>query len=302
MATTSPFKPRSRLEKRLKLLVYGEAGAGKTRFALSLPRLAMIDTESGTDHYDGEYALARLQDPGDIRRAIDWLAREKHGFASLAIDSFSLVWDALQKKWSEIFLARLEDRRGHKHEFYELGPREWQTIKADHKDLVARLLAIDLNVVITCRSKPEYEGGGELMRRTGTTFDGEKGLAHAFDVVLELWRSKGVTEARAVKDRTGKLPAEPFELTGDFLRRTYPGVLEREARPLEPASAEQRARLDGLVRDLGVGVEVVERRARELGFPGLEGLSAEEALELSGLLERALEKRSRKEETIHALP
>jgi septin family protein len=56
-AKLSPFEPKSKKEKRLKILVYGESGSGKTRFALSLPKLAMIDTEGGTDHYDGDYSV-----------------------------------------------------------------------------------------------------------------------------------------------------------------------------------------------------------------------------------------------------
>src|SRR4029434_6021850 len=49
------------------------------------------------------------------------------------------------------------------------------TIKADHKDLLQRLMRLDMNVVVTCRSKTEYEiAGGEMMRRVGTTFDRDK--------------------------------------------------------------------------------------------------------------------------------
>ena len=95
-----------------------------------------------------------------------------------------------------------------------------------HKDILHRLMQIDMNVVCTCRSKSEYEGGGEMMRKVGTTFDGEKGLACAFDIVLEIWREKGKTLAFSRKDRTGKLPGEAFELTGELLERTYPGVLQ----------------------------------------------------------------------------
>jgi hypothetical protein len=107
------------------------------------------------------------------------------------------------------------------------------TIKADHKDLLHRLLQLDMNVVCTCRSKSEYEGGGEMMRKVGTTFDGEKGLAYAFDIVLETWREKGKTLALSRKDRTGKLPGEAFELTGELLERTYPGMLVARKQPTE---------------------------------------------------------------------
>jgi hypothetical protein len=294
--TPSPFQPQSRREKRLKLLLHGEAGAGKTRFVVSLPRLAVIDTEGGTDHYDGEYFIQRTQDPDEIRRTLEWLERGEHDFSTLAIDSFSVVWDALQKKWSEIFLSRLEDRRGHHHEFFELGPREWMTIKADHKDLVGRLMRLDMNVVATCRSKTEYDGaGGELMRRAGTTFDGEKGLGHAFDGVLELWREKGVTMALARKDRTGKLPAGAFELSAELIEATYPGVLTRRASPLAPASEEQQRRIEELARELGLEMAQVEARTRELGFGPLAGLSADDAGELIERLEGALVARSRNE-------
>src|SRR5436309_1467530 len=289
-ALPSPFRQKSLREKRLKILVHGESGSGKTRFALSLPRLAMIDTEGGTDHYDGDYAIAYLHDADEVRGAIDWLARGEHEFSTLAIDSFSLVWDAFQRKWSEIFLERLGDRRSHKHEFFELGPREWMTLKADHRDLLERLLQIDMNVVLTCRTKPEYEGGsGELMRKVGTTFEGEKSLPYVFDIVLELWRVGGKTLALARKDRTGKLPGGPFEPTAELLLKTYPGLLTRKAKPLERAGREEVERIRELAGALGIGVERLEERARALGHGALDDLTPAAARELSARLERALE-------------
>src|SRR5262249_22773713 len=120
----SPFQKKSFLEKRLKILVLGESGSGKTRFLLSLPRLALIDTEHGTDHYSGDYAIASIHGPDEVRGAVEWLERGEHEFSTLAIDSFSVVWDAFQRKWSEIFLERLGCRRASKHEFFDLGPRE----------------------------------------------------------------------------------------------------------------------------------------------------------------------------------
>ena len=50
------------------------------------------------------------------------------------------------------------------------------------------LMALDMNVIVTARAKPEYDSsGGEMMKVVGETFDGEKTLAYWFDTVIDTY-------------------------------------------------------------------------------------------------------------------
>jgi hypothetical protein len=173
----------------------------------------MIDLEGGSDLYGDkfEFAVLHASTPAEVDRAVTWLSENPHEYQTLIVDPISVYWEALQRKWSDIYLRRNPGVRGNKHEFYEMGPKEWLPIKAELKDLLRRIVALDLHVVVTARSKPRYADGG-FMRVIGETFDGEKSLPYIFDVVLRLYHERdGRFLADVVKDRTGRLPTSPFE-------------------------------------------------------------------------------------------
>jgi hypothetical protein len=173
----------------------------------------VIDLEGGTDLYGDkfDFAVLHASTPPEVDRAVTWLSENAHPYQTLVVDPVTVYWEALQRQWSEIYLRRNPGARGNKHEFYEMGPKEWMPIKAELKDLLRRMVALDMHVIVTARSKPQYADGA-FMRVIGETFDGEKSLPYIFDVVLRLYRERdGRFLAQVVKDRTGRLPITPFE-------------------------------------------------------------------------------------------
>jgi hypothetical protein len=235
---TNPFQPAQARRKRLKLLTWGDSGVGKTTLALRFPSPVVIDLEGGCDLYGDrfEFGVLRTTSCEEVDRAVDWLAANDHG-RTLVLDPVSILWDAIQEKWSQVFLQRSRGSKGHRHDFFELGPKEWQTIKSDWKGFVRKLIALDMHVVVTARAKPQYAEAG-FMRQIGMTFDGEKSLPYLFDVVLRQYRDDaGRFLAEVVKDRTGKLPTEPFEPKIEIFQRLL-GSAE-EAEPAGPSSREE---------------------------------------------------------------
>ena len=208
----NPFQRAMALTKRVKLLVWGDSGTGKTTLALGFPRPALIDLEGGADLYaeKAEFDVFRCTTADEVLHAVTWLATNRHPYRTVVVDPISVYWDQLQRKWSDLFLLRNRGAKGYHFEFFDMGPKEWQTVKAEHKDLLRRLASLDLNVIVTARQRPLYADGG-FMRVAGETFDGEKNIGYAFDSVVQLYRDpKGRFMARVQKDRTGLLPAEPF--------------------------------------------------------------------------------------------
>ena len=304
---SKPFKRASSADKRLKAFLWGDSGVGKTTMSLQFPSPVVIDLEGGTDLYGGafEFDVLRATDADEVNAAVDWLAANEHAYRTLIIDPITIFWDALQKKWSDIFLRRNKGSKGFKFEFYDLQPRDWMTIKAEFKEFVRKLIALDMNVIVTAREKTKYRDGG-FMQAIGETFDGEKSLPYLFDVVLRLFvDEKGRHMAKALKDRSNKLPKQDFEINyGVFEGLFGKETLTREAKPTlrqevvadappqaqpaaEHATDEQIKSIQGLLRQLGLTHTQVKKRLAAYGAQTLDDLSAESAKVIIEKLEAA---------------
>jgi hypothetical protein len=81
-----------------------------------------------------------------------------------------------------------------------------------------------------------------------------------------------------VKDRSGKLPTEPFEHSFALFARVFgEEMFTREAQPAVPITDVQRARLLDLINDLRIPQEQVIRRCEAYGAEGLHDLTSDAA-------------------------
>ena len=276
----SPFQPAVASERRLKLFLWGDSGVGKTTLALKFPRPAVIDMEGGTEHYGGAFAFEVLKatTADEVAGAVDWLLTNAHPYRTLIVDPVTLYWDALQRKWSDIFLRRNKTSKGHHLEFYDLQPRDWMTVKAEFKDFIRKLIQLDMNVIITARQKAQYADAG-FMRVVGETFDGEKTLPYVFDTILRLYRDEtGRFMAENLKDRSNKLPRGSFEVSYQIFEQCLGSeTLVREAAPLHLATPEQIAALRQFITDFDLRPEHVAQRLAAYGASTVEALTTENA-------------------------
>lgn len=285
-----PFQAAATSDRRLKALFWGDSGAGKTTLALQFPVPAVIDLEGGTEHYGGQFSFEVLKATAadDVTGAVDWLLTHDHPYRTLVIDPITLYWDALQRKWSDIFLRRNKGSKGHHLEFYDLQPRDWMAVKAELKELLRKLIQLDMNVIVTARQKAQYADAG-FMRVVGETFDGEKSLPYLFDTILRLYRDdKGRFMAENVKDRTNRLPRGNFEVSYPLLERCLgKEALDRAAVPLPAASPDQTALLRQLVAASGMTPELIRTRLAAYGAESLEGLNPDAAASIIAKLQAA---------------
>lgn len=300
MSDIMPFEKAETRDKRLKLLLWGDSGSGKTTLALQFPRPAVIDLEGGTDLYGGLYnfEVLRASTADEVMQAIDWLRTHPHPYRTLVIDPITIYWDALQRKWSDIFLRRNKGSKHHKYEFYDLQPRDWMTVKAEFKDLLRKLIALDMNVVVTARQKVQYADGA-LMRAIGETFDGEKSLPYVFDTILRLHRDEGGRFlAECLKDRSRRMPAGSFEIS-------YPRIeellgrdsLTREAVQLPGASDSQVQTIKDHLAALAMSPYEIEQGLARYGVTRVEDLTEESAATILSNLTTALETRNQESVT-----
>jgi hypothetical protein len=211
-------------------------------------------------------------------QVVDWLLTHPHPFCTLVIDPITIYCEALQSKWIRIFLQRNKGGKGHHGDFYELQPRDWATIKAELKELVRKLIQLDMNVIVTARQKAQYSDAG-FMRVIGETFDGEKSLPYLFDTILRLYRDDaGRFMAENMKDRTNKLPSGKFEVSYDLIEKCLGSeTLTREAAPLRIAAPEQVEQIRQFVAGSGIGNDRLRERLAAYGATRIEDLTEENA-------------------------
>ena len=235
----SLFEKAANKGTRLKMYIYGDTGTGKTVTSLHFPNPAIIDTERGSEHYGDKFKFHRLDtsEPKGINQALDELLKDPVNFKTLIIDSFSNVWDKIQ----DIQLSRMKVKTGNPG--YVIQPIDYKTMNAEVRGIVHKLLALDLNIIVTAKSKLLYSTDkSEFMQVIGTQPDGPKGLPYMFDTVLELIKADdGTRKAITHKDRTNSLPPE-FEFNYQEMVK-YLGIegLERE-----PVVFNQQEALDDL--------------------------------------------------------
>jgi len=239
-------------DKRLKMLMFGEAGAGKTTCSIQFPRPYVIDTEKGAENDQYINAIKKrggaywsCNDFDEIMNEIRSLLSEKHEYRTVVIDPVTTIHDAL--------LDKKEQQVGS-----DFG-RHYGAAKKEFKRLCNLLVRLDMNVILTSHHKNLYGAG--TMQVSGKTFDGPKGLDYLFDLVLEIQVLGTERWAAVRKSRFPNIAVnESFEFTYDVLAEKYGReVLEREAVAVKLANPGQVEKVETLFARLPDGDKLKEQ-------------------------------------------
>jgi hypothetical protein len=246
MATASKLRGQKPAEvnPRLKALLFGEAGIGKTMAAIQMPKPYVIDTEAGTQHYGDIIekrggTVFKTTSLEDTIAEVRTLATEKHDYLTLIIDPFTTLWEeAVESAGAEVGT--------------DFG-KHFNHAGKSAKRLYSLVSQLDMNVIFSAHSKNLY-APGETMKLVGRTYDGWKKLDYLFDLVFHLWRSpEGKRVATVVKTRLStEFPDQAsFEWSYDNLAERYGRAkLERTVQQLKLATPQQVEELTRLYQKL----------------------------------------------------
>ena len=222
-------KPPEESESRLKMLLFGPPGSGKTTAAIQMPRPCIIDCERGSVHYKDLIdkaggAVLQTRSVSEIIEEIHRLITEKHPYQTLVIDPVTTAYNEL--------LEGCEKRVG-----TDFG-RHYGAAGKSMKRLMNLILSLDMNVIMTSHAKNEY---GEGLKVIGQTFDAWKSLPYMFDLVIRLnLVTRTNREAEVVKTRLSQFPSgDRFAWSYEAIAERYGvDIMERDAKPVELATAE----------------------------------------------------------------
>ena len=210
----SLFQKAESKSKRLKMLIFGPSGIGKTVFSLNFPSPSVVDAERGTDFYGEKFDFLRMQtaDHKLISSAIDELLEDPGTTKTFVIDPYTKVDES-------IVLGHLKRMRmKNNNPNYTIQPIDYKSIKEERKLFINKLLSLDMNIIVTAPDKKEYSTTeGDFMKVIGTGPDVPKEVPFMFDIVLEAFKNEdGVRMLRVHKDRTNSLP-DVFEMSYNTL-------------------------------------------------------------------------------------
>lgn len=175
-----PFKTAQPVAKKLKVLLYGATGTGKTIAATSFPRPAYIDTEGGTHLYRGRKGFEHIKWLDEktltgIEQAIAFIAQDGgKTYDTLVIDPITVVYDVLKEAMSRTAKNN------------ELGFRDWAKINNRMNALYTALTNLPVHVVGVCREADIYEKVNGEMQRAGVKPDADKDVRYIFDFEIRM--------------------------------------------------------------------------------------------------------------------
>jgi hypothetical protein len=272
MATLRAKKPEPQ-EDRLKLLLFSDAGIGKTTAAVQMPRTYYIDTERGANKKFYTEAIVKNNgvyfgvedgagDPDEVLKEVESLSKVRHEYRTLVLDSFTTLFEAKAEEGAQ----KVGTDFG-KHTDYA---NRWA------KKLFRVLTLLDMNIVITSHAKDTWEKG----ERGEQTADGFKKQRYLFDLVLKLERRpNGKRFALVDKTRYAEFPdRDSFEWSYAELERRWGATrLEREAAPVARATPEQVAELVKKVEALSISTEVTDKWLKAVDCEKFEDFTSEQA-------------------------
>lgn len=208
---SNPFKNAEEVQKKLKVLVYGASGSGKTMFALGFPgRVAVIDTEGGTELYGGRsdvqpFDVLRSKTFKEIMAALAFIEADNgKTYQTVVLDPITVVWQILIEAAGEY--TNTKGNRPLVTGDGGINNRGWGVIKQRVNALYARLTNLPVHVVVTSRLKDQYDKRGDDLIKIGVAPDAEKNAPYLFDVVIRLEANEaGHRRAIIEKDRSNTL-------------------------------------------------------------------------------------------------
>ncbi|MDO8622634.1 MAG: AAA family ATPase [archaeon] len=193
---SSLFVPLQEVAQKrgLKVGVYGKAGSGKTRFALTFPEpIYVLDTEKGSDffgklfpnkkiHIADVYQKGKEGEKDEVacfekfQKTINWITEnEKEG--TVVIDSGSDLWKFAQT-YGKVKIFNLTPEARLRLRF------DWGKITNLYEQLLSSLIHSSLNVVITGKVSNKFDSTGQETGETQSRW--QKDTEYALDIVMEM--------------------------------------------------------------------------------------------------------------------
>lgn len=232
-------KPEER-KQGLKILAYGENGAGKSIFALTFPSNAIIDSESKIGVYENDprfrdniVGIADTANYYDCIELAEDVIKHPKTYKTLTFDSYTNIYNGMQVSVMEVEEERARKKGGNIDDA-TVSQRGWGKIKLNtirFDSYIAQASAKGITVIAVSHKEDIMQEVNGKQIKIGEKPALRKNAEHTFDVILRFYKEKDVVTgewkyfAEVEKDTTGtyklgtKLENVTYDHFKDYIER-----------------------------------------------------------------------------------
>ena len=199
----------------LKIMVWGESGSGKSRFALSAPNPIVIDLEGSTRLYASEFDFYKAEINKQDERAVnsasltmslikEIIEGKYPDRKTLIVDPVTDLLDCIE----DVSAKKYEQMIGKKvGELNQLQKTKWYAYRRETtRTVLNQLKDVPMNLILVARAKNLWDTKDGKMQPVGLTYDALDIVEYLMDIVIQLEKSGDETKAIVKKSRIGNLP------------------------------------------------------------------------------------------------
>lgn len=199
----------------LKIMVWGESGSGKSRFALSSPSPIVIDLEGSTrlyaeefDFYKAEVDKTNTLASNPATLTVNLLKEIIEGQypdrKTLVVDPLTDLLDCIEdisaRKYEEMIGKKVSDLNA-------VQKTKWYAYRRETvRNVLNQLKDIPMNLILVARAKNLWDTKDGKMQPVGLTYDALDIVEYLMDIVIQLEKNGDETKAIVKKSRIGNLP------------------------------------------------------------------------------------------------
>ena len=283
--TLKAIKPGEVKPSKVKMLISGDPGSGKTMFSLQWPSAYLIDAEAGAvrkQYQDKLKAVNGLyfgQEQGagvfaNVIEEVKMLATTKHDRKTLIIDSFSHLY--LQEA------AEAEEKIGS-----DFG-KDRKAANKPTRQLMRWINKCDMNVLILAHNKAKWARKGNEIYQDGNTFEGYPKMEYDLDLFIEIL--PGYKNFLIKKSRIESLPqGETMPLSFKHFAEIYGAdILEADVKPTEMATADQLIIINNLIGALNIDEAQIEKWFKKVDVDSWEEMTSAQIQSLIDVLKKKI--------------
>ena len=280
------INPQDVKPSKVKFLMSGPPGSGKSWLSLEFPKPYIIDTEGGIVRRQYQDKLKKVggsyfgQEQGSedfqaVINEVKTLATTKHPYLTLVIDSFSHLY--------LLEAAAAEEKIGS-----DFGKDRKFANKAT-RQLLRWINKCDLNVILTAHVKAKWARKGDQIFQDGNTFEGNPKMEHDLDLFIEIL--PGYKNFIIKKSRVESLPqGETMPLSYKNFAEIYgEEILSAESKPIEMATESHINKIKSLIEALNISEEQIAKWFKKCDTESFEEMTNKQITGLIDFLDKKIQ-------------
>lgn len=199
----------------IKVLVWGEPGCGKSRFALSAPEPIVVDLEDSTGLYAEEFDFYRAKvDPNDalsnnaatlVKNIINEINNNEYpDRKTLVIDPITDLLDCIESFCITEYQKQINKKIT---DLNAVQKSKWYAYRREtSRKILDKLKNVPMNLILVARSKILWDTVDGKTQPVGQTYDCLEIVEYLMDIVINLEKTSEGIVAKVKKSRLANLP------------------------------------------------------------------------------------------------